>query len=192
MMNYIGWQDQSDCFVKINSANTVDRLNMIYLRPWFGLAVRLGYFFYPTDGFGAAYFGKSSCIRCIVPSVLDRCVPMTNSVYRRKDSCGLMLCFCPCRLFSASVLGVCMRFVLHRMNCRKEVPGVSCLISWFLVAVFAIIVVLFNGFQYCLQFQRSFFELVSGFLVLYCCCNLVCYDLLRCYSAKFTVSFNIH
>ena len=79
----------------------------------------------------------------IVLVVLGRCAPGTNLVCRKSDNYGLIASSIPFWLFFASILGVCMRLVLHLTSYQNEVfcafclssclriCGCSCLVQWF-------------------------------------------------------------
>ena len=125
------------------------------LRTWFwyglslllSLTVRCGFFLYPVDGFGLAYFGECpiSLRYCIVLAVLDKYVPVTNSVYRTSGSYGLVSSH-PSRLFFVSVLDGYWPIFLRLTNFLRKVSvvfsllvsclpicGCICLVRWFRV-----------------------------------------------------------
>ena len=68
--------------------------------------------------------------------------------------------------------------------------------SWsfrcFFVSVFAVIIVVFDGFEDHLKFQWSFYEFVLGFFVVNSCCKLVSDNFFRCNAVEFAFSVNIH
>ena len=60
------------------------------------------------------------------------------------------------------------------------------------VSVFAVIIVLFDGFKDHLKIQWSFYEFVLGLFVVNSCCELVSDKFFRCNAVEFAFSLNIH
>ena len=107
---------------------------------------------------------------------------MTNLVCCRSDNCGSIASSSRFLSSCASVLVGCGQLALHLTNCQM---GVFCVFYSVFISVFAVVVVLFDGFKDHLEFQWPLYEFISSFFVIDGSCEFVRNNFFWCEYVEF-------